>query len=69
MDEKKLNEQPAGVSDGLTGELKEKLKACKGPEELAALLAEAGVALPDEVLDAAAGGTQAIPPEWFMKDE
>ena len=42
--------------DTLTDEQKEKAAACKTPEELIALLSELGAALPDEAMDAVAGG-------------
>ena len=56
MDENKMKELLAGVVSGLSGELKEKAAACKDSGELIALLSELGVALPDELLDDAAGG-------------
>lgn len=52
-----LNERMAKILNGLTDEQKEKAKACKTPEELTAFLSELGAALPDELLDAVAGGT------------
>ncbi len=52
MDEKKLNELLASLSE----EQKAKVAACKDNTELFALLGEMGVALPDELLDDAAGG-------------
>ena len=60
MDENKMNELLAGVVSGLSGELKEKAMACKDNGELIALLSEMGVALPDELLDNAAGGFIAV---------
>ena len=56
MEEKKMNELLAGVMNGLTAEQKEKAAACKDNQELIALLGDMGVALPDELLDDAAGG-------------
>ncbi len=56
MENKNLSEQMAEVLNGLTDEQKEKAKACKTPEELTSLLGELGVELPDELLDAVAGG-------------
>ena len=43
--------------ENLTPELQEKLKACKTPEELAALAKENGFELADEELENLAGGT------------
>ena len=42
--------------DGLTPEQKELATACKTPEELAALAAEEGCELSDEMLEGVAGG-------------
>lgn len=56
MENKNLSEQIAKVLSGLTDEQKEKVKACKGLDEIAACLGEMGVALPDELLDGVAGG-------------
>lgn len=55
MDEK-LNAALKGIYDNLTDEQKAKAKQCKTMEELTALASKAGVELPDEVLDAVAGG-------------
>ncbi len=44
------------VVKGLNDEQKEKVKACKSPDEVIACLGELGVELPDELLDAVAGG-------------
>ena len=55
MDDK-LNAALKGIYDSLTDEQKEKAKACKTMDELTALAAKEGVELPDEVLDAVAGG-------------
>lgn len=55
MDEK-LQETLKGVWDSLTDEQKEKAKACKTWDELTALAGKEGVELPDELLDAVAGG-------------
>ena len=52
MDEKRFKE----LYDTLTDEQKEKVKACKTPEELMALMGETGAELPDELLDEVAGG-------------
>ena len=56
MDNKKLNELLKGVFASLTEEQKKKAAACKTAEELTAFLTEAGVELPDELLDAVSGG-------------
>ncbi len=52
MNETKLNEILAGLPE----EQKAKAAACKDSKELFAFLSEAGVSLPDELLDGAAGG-------------
>ncbi len=52
----KLQEALKGIWDSLTDEQKEKAKACKSMDELTALAGKEGVELPDEVLDAIAGG-------------
>ena len=56
MENKKLTEQLKATLMGLTDEQKEKVKACKDSSELASLLVELGVELPDEMLDTVAGG-------------
>ena len=56
MDNEKLNELLVNVWDSLTDEQKEKAKECKTADELLKLAGEEGIELPDEVLDAAAGG-------------
>ena len=55
MDEK-VEKVLNGDCDILTDEQKEKARACKDLGELTACLSQMGVALPDELLDAAAGG-------------
>lgn len=68
----KLTEALKGVWDSLTDEQKEKAKECKTPEELTALAGKAGIELPDEVLDAVAGGyiTKALYEElWLVVDD
>ena len=65
MDEKKKREF-AELLNGLTDEQKEKAKACRDGKELIALLDEMGVALPEEALDAVAGGTEQI---WMFFPE
>ena len=56
MENKNLNEVLKGIYDSLTDEQKEKVKACKTMDELVKLAGEEGIELPDEVLDAVAGG-------------
>ncbi len=56
MEEKKFNEILEKVLAGLTGEQKAKAAECKDEGELCELLGKMGVALPDELLDDAAGG-------------
>ena len=56
MDNEKLNELLVNVWDSLTDEQKEKAKNCKTADELLKLAGEEGIELPDEALDAAAGG-------------
>ena len=51
-----LNNTLKGIYGSLTDEQKEKAKACKTADELMALAGDWGVELPDEVLDAVAGG-------------
>ena len=51
-----LNKALEGLWDSLTDEQKEKAKACKTLDELTALAGKEGVELPDELLDAVAGG-------------
>ena len=56
MDEKRCSELLSGVLEGLTDEQKAKAAACPDNGELIDLLGQMGVALPDELLDEAAGG-------------
>ena len=56
MENNKMNETLKGVWDSLTDEQKEKAKACKTADELLKFAGEEGIELPDEVLDAVAGG-------------
>ena len=44
------------IYDSLTDEQKEKAKACKSADELITLAGTEGIELPDEILDAVAGG-------------
>lgn len=57
------------VVKGLNDEQKEKVKACKSPDEVIACLGELGVELPDELLDAVAGGISwsDFLDEWFER--
>ena len=54
--EKKLNEMLEKICASLTDEQKEKVKDCKDVNEFISALGEMGVALPDELLEAVAGG-------------
>ena len=56
MEEKKFNKILEKVLAGLTDEQKAKAAECKDEGELCELLGKRGVALPDELLDGAAGG-------------
>jgi len=56
MEEKKFNKILEKVLAGLTDEQKAKAAECKDEGELCELLEKMGVALPDELLDDAAGG-------------
>ena len=51
-----MNEIWNGLYENLTDEQKEKAKACKTVDELMALAGEWGIELPDEALEAVAGG-------------
>ena len=51
-----LNEALKGMWDSLTDEQREKAKQCQSMDELMQLAGKLGVELPDEVLDAVAGG-------------
>ena len=55
MDEK-MQEALKGIYDNLSDELKEKAKQCKTMDELMELVEKEGIELPDDVLDAVAGG-------------
>lgn len=52
----KVAEALKGMWDSLTDEQREKAKRCETPDELAAFAGKTGIELPDEVLDAVAGG-------------
>ena len=62
MDDK-LNAALKGIWESLTDEQKEKAKTCKSWDELTALAGKEGIELPDEVLDAVAGGIPPLPQE------
>ena len=51
-----MKELLKNLMNSLTDEQKEKAKTCKDLNELTACLGEMGVSLPDELLDAVAGG-------------
>ncbi len=53
---KELNTALKELWNGLTEEQKEKANQCKSMEELTALAGKLGVELPDEMLEAVAGG-------------
>ena len=53
---KSLSEILKGIYDSLTDEQKEKAKECKTTDELLKLASEEEIELPDELLDAVAGG-------------
>ena len=53
---KNISDALKGIYDSLTDEQKEKAKQCKTMDELMTLAGEWGVELPDEILDAVAGG-------------
>ena len=55
MDEK-MNDVLKGIYDSLTEEQKEKVKNLKTVEEMTEFAAKEGIELPDEMLDAVAGG-------------
>jgi len=60
MDNEKMNELIIGVCKSLTDDQKEKAKDCKDVNELAKCLGEMGVALPDELMEAVAGGAEML---------
>ncbi len=63
----KLEAAVRGIWDSLTDEQKEKAKQCETMEELTTLAGKEGIELPDEVLDAVAGGYIVYErgPEWW----
>ena len=56
MEEKKLYELVSTAVANLTGEQKKKAEECKNLNDLIDLLGKTGVALPDELMNAVAGG-------------
>ena len=56
MEENRFNEMLSEVLAGLTDEQKTKVAGCKDNNEVLELLGKMGIALPDELLDSAAGG-------------
>ena len=56
MENEKTNEIIVMVWDSLTDEQKAKAKACKTADEIVKFASEEGIELPDEALDAVAGG-------------
>ena len=67
MDDKKLNELLNKALASLNDEQKKKAKACKTAKELIDYLAEADAELPDDVLDAVAGGDGVPAIVWLPK--
>ena len=59
--DKKMNEVMKGIYENLTDEQKAKVKDCKTMDEFMALAGEWGIDLPDDVLDAVAGGKDIWP--------
>ena len=58
MDEK-MKEALKGIYENLTDEQKEKIKACKSPDEMMELAGKWGIELPDEVVEGISGGSLA----------
>ena len=52
-----INESIKTILDSLPSEQKEKAMACRTAEEFIQFASDAGIALPDELLDAVAGGS------------
>jgi hypothetical protein len=69
-DEKKLAEMIKSISDSLSGEQREKIKACKSVDDFMKFAGEEGIELPDEMLDTVAGGAiwQAEDGTWMVLD-
>ena len=71
MDEKKLQEALKGIWNSLNDEQKEKAKACKSMDELTTLAGKESIELPDELLDAVAGGfiyRDSSDGRWYVVD-
>ena len=66
MEDKKLNEFLGELYDSFDESMKKKAEGCKNPDELLKLAGEAGIEIPDEFLDLAAGGV-ALKPEIKAK--
>ena len=69
--EEKMMEAMKGVYENLTDEQKEKAKACKSLDEVMQLLGDWGVELPDDLVEATAGGMDfsqggAVANKWFF---
>ena len=58
MEENQEKELLKSIFDELTDQQKEMAKACRDTKELADLLSEQGEELPDELLEAVAGGEE-----------
>ena len=67
MDEK-MKEMLNGVIEKLNDEQKEKVKQCKTMDEFMALAGEWGIEIPDDMVDAAAGGFHMKTGEEFYKE-
>ena len=64
MDDKRLFEMMKSVLDSLSDEQKKKIRPCKNAEEIRSLVADVLSEVPDEALDAVAGGIkEAVPPD------
>lgn len=62
-----MDEKLKDVLEGLTDAQKEAAKACRTENELAEFLSGLGVALPDELLESAAGGFFAPGRVWWQQ--
>ena len=65
MENEKTVELLKGIWENLTDEQKEKVKACRSMDELTALAGEERIELPDELLNASAGGYYKKVPKSF----
>ncbi len=67
MDEKNFQEEKMReLFKSLTDEQKEKIKACKTPEEVVDLIQNEGFELPDDALDLISGGTSGGRRRWSL---